>query len=258
MGWDSFPIPNSLGNAWKFHLTPGPLCALKQSPVWSDCSPVGRQAAASSRVIDWINSLIPNRWIEYWCLVSPHHRRKTQSASTAPKFNPLLPCSPLLGAGCSVQHFQLEILSIWMRKGLLTFGTFPNHRHAMGSHGIFCKKPSFSPFSHRRDSYQGPSLFFLLSFPTCQYRECCMLHSKLLKIHQLSDTDPEIYRYWTFSQSYHLIRRMDLPEKEHPACAAGEASLQCPLPPAALGKPWGRGMKLGTSFALGELPFSTS
>lgn len=254
MGWDSFPIPNSLGNAWKFHLTPGPLCALKQSPVWSDCSPVGRQAAASSRVIDWINSLIPNRWIEYWCLVSPHHRRKTQSASTAPKFNPLLPRSPLPGAGCRVQYFQLEILPIWMRKDLLTFGTLCLIIYMPRDHRVlFCKKPSFSLFPHRKKSYQGPLLFFLLSFPTCQYRECCML-----KIHQLSDIYPEIYGYWTFSESYHLIRRMDLPGKEHPACAAGQASLQCPLPPAALGKPRGRGMKLGTSFALGELPFSTS
>lgn len=49
----------------------------------------GRQATAHSRVIDWINSLIPNRWIEYWCLVSPDHKRKTQSASTAQRFNPL-------------------------------------------------------------------------------------------------------------------------------------------------------------------------
>lgn len=48
----------------------------------------GRQATAHSRVIDWINSLIPNRWIEYWCLVRPDHKRKTQSASTAQRFNP--------------------------------------------------------------------------------------------------------------------------------------------------------------------------
>lgn len=46
--------------------------------------------------------------------------------------------------------------------------------------------------------------------------------------------------------------------KGTPSCAAGEASLQGPLPPAALGKPQGMGMKRGTSFALGELPFSTS
>lgn len=48
----------------------------------------GRQARAHSRVIDWINSLIPNRWIEYWCLVRPDHKRKTQSASMAQRFNP--------------------------------------------------------------------------------------------------------------------------------------------------------------------------
>lgn len=77
----AFPIPNSPGSAWEFHLTWGQHCALKQSAVWSDCSPVGRPATAHSRVIDWINSLIPNRWIEYWCLVRPDHKRKTQSAS---------------------------------------------------------------------------------------------------------------------------------------------------------------------------------
>lgn len=182
MGWDSFPIPNSLGNAWKFHLTPGPLCALKQSPVWSDCSPVGRQAAASSRVIDWINSLIPNRWIEYWCLVSPHHRRKTQSASTAPKFNPLLSLlsppwgwmqGPALSAGDPTSLNEKRYINLW--------DTLPNHWHAMRSHSIFCKKPSFHLF--HTDLYQGPLLLFLLSFPTSHQREYCMLHSKLLKIH---------------------------------------------------------------------------
>lgn len=132
MGWDSFPIPNSLGNAWKFHLTPGLLCALKQSPVWSDCSPVGRQAAASSRVIDWINSLIPNRWIEYWCLVSPHHRKKTQSASTAPKFNPLFPCSPLPGAGCGGPALSAADPTYLNEKRCINlWDTLPNHRHAM-------------------------------------------------------------------------------------------------------------------------------
>lgn len=99
------PSPNSPGNAQEFHLTLGQRCALKQSAVWSDCSPVGRQAAAHSRVIDWINSLIPNRWIEYWCLVSPDHRRKTQSASTAWKLNPLTPLAkqdgPEVGSSAS-------------------------------------------------------------------------------------------------------------------------------------------------------------
>lgn len=142
MGWDSFPIPNSLGNAWKFHLTPGLHCALKQSPVWSDCSPVGRQAAARSRVIDWINSLIPNRWIEYWCLVSPHHRRKTQSASTAPKFNPLVPCPPSLGH--RAEH-RGPALSAWdpthlnEKRYINLWDGLPNDLHAKGSYVILCK-----------------------------------------------------------------------------------------------------------------------
>ena len=142
MGWDSFPIPNSLGNAWKFHLTPGLHCALKQSPVWSDCSPVGRQAAARSRVIDWINSLIPNRWIEYWCLVSPHHRRKTQSASTAPKFNPLLPRSPSPGHGAERMGPALSARDpthLNEKRYINLWDALPNHLHATGSYVIFCK-----------------------------------------------------------------------------------------------------------------------
>lgn len=72
----------------------------------------GRQAAAHSRVIDWINSLIPNRWIEYWCLVSPNHRRKTQSASTAWKFNPLFPQQ--CGSEFRARQFQFKIIAIWV------------------------------------------------------------------------------------------------------------------------------------------------
>lgn len=108
------PSPNAPGNAHEFHLTLGQRCALKQSAVWSDCSPVGREAAAHSRVIDWINSLIPNRWIEYWCLVSPDHRRKTQSASTAWKFNPFdSPRNAVRVWSWESYIFKFNMISIW-------------------------------------------------------------------------------------------------------------------------------------------------
>lgn len=87
----AFPIPGHQGtlenSTWHEDST----------VLWNNlqCDPIvpqwGRQATAHSRVIDWINSLIPNRWIEYWCLVRPDHKRKTQSAPTAQRFNP--PCS---------------------------------------------------------------------------------------------------------------------------------------------------------------------
>lgn len=86
----------------------------------------GRQAAAHSRVIDWINSLIPNRWIEYWCLVSPNHRRKTQSASTAWKFNPLFPqhCN---SEPCSFSSHHSHLR--WQK--ILTYGdSLTNHPFA--------------------------------------------------------------------------------------------------------------------------------
>lgn len=175
MGWDSFPIPNSLGNAWKFHLTPGPRCALKQSPVWSDCSPVGRQAAARSRVIDWINSLIPNRWIEYWCLVSPHHRRKTQSASTAPKFNPLLPPSPSPGhrAECTGPALRAwDPTHLNEKRSINLWDGFPNHQHAMGSYVIlykvcFVRNPLFILSRQKSFILWTLIFFFLLYFTTC-------------------------------------------------------------------------------------------
>lgn len=153
---------------------------------------------------------------------------------------------PALSAADPTYLNEKRCINLW--------DTLPNHRHAMA----FSVRNLLLTLSTQKRFIPGTFWYFFSSLFSpantgnivCFTVSCWKFISLVILI--LKYTDIERFLSLSFDQEDGSAWRGT------PSHAAGEASLQCPLPPAALGKPWGRGMKLGTSFALGELLFSTS